>query len=87
MTLTETIKEAIKSKDLIIGYKTSIKFIKLNSPKLIVIAKNIPDRMKKEIEYNAKTSNTKVEVFDGNSSDLGIVCGKPFPISTLVIKG
>lgn len=87
MTLTEIIQEAVKSKKIIIGYKESIKFIKLNSPKLIVVAKNIPEKMRKEIEHNARISNTRIEVFDGSSGDLGVVCGKPFPISTLVIKG
>ncbi len=87
MSLTETIQEAIKSKKIIIGYREGVKFIKLNSPKLIVIAENISEQMKKEIEYNAKVSNTKIEIFDGTSKELGIVCGKEFPISTLVIKG
>ncbi len=87
MTLTESIQEAIKSSKIIIGYKESIKFIKLNSPKLIVISKNIPEKMKKEIEHNAKISGTNIEIFDGTSTDLGIVCGEPFPVSALVIKG
>jgi len=27
----------------------------------------------------------KVEIFDGTSIQLGVICGKSFPISTLVI--
>lgn len=87
MSTQETIQEALKTKKAIIGYKDSIKFIKVNSPKLIVISNNLPESLRKEIEQNAKVSKAKLEVFDGDSRQLGIFCGKPFPVSTLVIKG
>lgn len=84
--LTEKIQSAIKSKKIIIGYKESIKFIKTNSPKTIIVAMNTPEKMKKEIEYNAKISGIELEVFEESSKELGILCGKPFPVTTLVIK-
>lgn len=86
MTIVEDIQDALKSNKLILGYKESIKFIKTNSPKLVVIAKNVPEDMRKEIEYNTKISGSKVEIFNGSSKELGLVCGKPFPVTTLVIK-
>jgi len=61
-------------------------FIKTNSPKLVVVAKNIPEDMKKEIEHNVKVSGSKLEIFNGSSKELGLACGKPFPVTTLVIK-
>jgi large subunit ribosomal protein L30e len=84
--LTLAIQDGVKSKKIIIGERETIRFIKVNSPKLIVTAKNISDQMRKEIEHNAKISNLKVEVFDGNSKELGMICGKQFPVSALVIK-
>jgi len=87
MTLIEEIQTAIKSEKTIFGYRESIKFIKVDTPELVIIAKNIPDNMKKEIEHSAKISKVKVEVFDGTSKELGVVCGKPFPITTITIKG
>jgi large subunit ribosomal protein L30e len=87
MSAQETIQESLKSKKIVIGYKESIKFIKVNTPKLIVISNNLPESLRKEIEHNAKVGNMKMEVFDGNSKELGIFCGKPFPVSALVIKG
>lgn len=86
MSLVEEIQTAIKSNRIIVGYKESINFVKTNSPKLIVLAKNVPKNIKKEIDRNAKISNSKIEIFDGNSSNLGIICGKPFPVSILIIK-
>jgi len=87
MTLVEEVQSAMKSNKVIFGYRESIKFIKTDSPKLVVIANNIPDKIRKEIEYNAKLSNAKLEIFNGSSKDLGVICGRPFPIATLVIKG
>jgi len=87
MSLTITIQEAIKSKKIIVGYRNTVRFIKLNLPKLIVVARNIPKKTREEIEHNSKVSNVKIETFDGTSKELGIVCGKQFPISALAIKG
>jgi large subunit ribosomal protein L30e len=86
MSLTDIILDAIKQKRVLFGYRQSIKEIKSGKPELIVIAKNIPENLRKEIEHNAKIFNLKMEVFEGSSKDLGALCGKPFPISTLVIK-
>lgn len=87
MALSDEIQNAIKQKKAIIGYRESIKYIKQDYPKIIVIAKNIPENYRKEIEHNTKISKVKVEVFDGSSKDLGVICGKPFPVSTIAIKG
>jgi len=86
MKIEETIQDALKSQKAILGYRQSIKFIKADEPKLIVIAKNIPESMKKEIEHNVKVSDAKMEIFNGSSRDLGVICGKPYPVSIVVIK-
>jgi large subunit ribosomal protein L30e len=86
MQIEATIQDALKAKKAILGYRQAIKFIKIDEPKLIVIAKNIPESMKKEIEHNTKVSNILLEVFGGNSKELGVVCGKPYPISAIAIK-
>jgi large subunit ribosomal protein L30e len=86
MVLIDEIQNALKENKAIIGYKESLRFLKVNSPKLIVIAQNIPENYKKEIEHNAKVSKIKIEVFDGSSKKLGVICGKPFSVSALAIK-
>lgn len=86
MGLVEDIQNAVKSGKVILGYRQALKLIKTGSPKVVVIAKNIPENMKKTIEENAKIGNVEVKTFDGSSIELGITCGKSFPVSTLVIK-
>ena len=84
--LLKTIKDAIKSGNAIIGYRQSIKFLKLNKPKMIIVASNIPECMRKEIEHHCKLAKVKLKVFNGSSKELGIVCGRPHPIAAMVIK-
>lgn len=87
MNVQEEVQTALKDNKAILGYRRSIKFIKLNSPKLIVVSNNLPEKVRNEIDHNAKVSGAKVETFNGTSKELGIICSKPFPVSTLVIKG
>lgn len=87
MDLIKEIQMGLKEGKVIIGYRESVDYIKTNKPKLIVIAKNIPENMRKEIEHNAKIFGLEVIIFEGSSRELGVICGKPFPVSTLVIKG
>lgn len=85
-SLIETVQTAIKTNKAIIGYKKSMRFIKTGSPELIVVARNISKKMKDGIEHNARIGGVQVEIFNSSSKELGVVCGKPFPVSTLVIK-
>ena len=81
------VKNALKKGSAILGFKESIKFLKINKAKLVIIAENMPEEMKKDIDHLCKLSKTKIRVFEGTSRELGVVCGKPYPISTIVIKG
>lgn len=86
MTLTDEIQVAIKTNKVIIGYNESISYIKTKMPKVIIVANNLPISIREELEHNAKVAKAKFEIFDGTSRELGIVCGKPFPVTTIVIK-
>ena len=86
MSLIDEIQSALKEGKVIIGYKKSLEFIKNDSPKIIVMSQNIPDKERREIEHNTKIADKKIEIFEGSSKELGVICGKPFPIMLLVIK-
>ncbi len=88
MTITEDIRTSVKSDNAIIGYREAIKFLKSNGKlKEIIIANNIIDSISKDVENNAKVINAKIRIFEGTSKDLGTSCGKPFPVSIMIIKG
>jgi large subunit ribosomal protein L30e len=83
--LEEEIKNAMKAKKIIMGYRRSLKFIKSNKPKMVIIANNIPEKMRKEIENHTKVFNFEMKIFEGDSKKLGMICGKPYPVTTIVI--
>jgi len=80
------IAEILRTKKVVYGYKESIKMIKNGKGELIIIAENTPEEKKKEIEYNAKISGIKLEIFPGSSKKLGLLCGRPHPITVLVVE-
>ena len=86
MGIIEQVQSAVKADNVVIGYKKSSEYIKNNSPKMVVIAANIEDKKRRELEHDARLSGIKIETFEGSSKELGVICGKPFPISVLVIK-
>lgn len=86
MTLTNEIKAALKSGKAIVGFNQCIKFIKLNTPKLIIVSENIPEKLMEKIKDNVGGREVMIKRFNGSSKKLGAVCGKPFPITTIVIK-
>jgi len=86
MDLEKTIKENLKEDKVIIGFKSVIKILKKGSPQMIVLANNIPEENKKMIIHNAQISNIEIKEYQNDNVNLGLVCGKPFPISVLAIK-
>lgn len=85
MEIEKIVKEAISEKKAIYGYRKAYRYLKNYKPKLVIIAKNMREDLKKDIISAVKDKNL-IKEFDGTSIDLGIICGKPFPISVIVIK-
>jgi large subunit ribosomal protein L30e len=87
MELIKLIKEKVKKKKVILGYKAVVKSIKTSRPELIIIANNLPEGKKRVVEYNAKISKVEVKEYPKDSVALGLLCGKPFSVGVLAIKG
>ncbi len=87
MSLTSLIQEKVKTKEVVLGYNRVLKMLKTGKPKMIVIANNIPKDMKETILHNAKLAKVEVKEFENDNVNLGLVCGKPFSVSVLAIKG
>jgi len=85
MSLDE-LKEALNKKTAILGSKRTIKLLKNQKIKLIIIANNCPEIVERDLNQYSKLSNVKIERFEGTAKQLGIFCGKPFPVATVSIK-
>jgi len=79
------IKQVLKTGKYILGYRKSIRAIKTGKAKAVVIASKIPKWMEDDVTYYAKLGDIPVIKFKGTSYELGMVCGKPFPVAVMAI--
>jgi len=86
MDLAKLIKTKVKENKITLGYRTVIKSIKTGRPELIVFSNDIPEEKRRMIEHNAKIAKIEIKEYPSDGVNLGLVCGKPFPVSVLVIK-
>jgi large subunit ribosomal protein L30e len=87
MNLTSLIQEKVKANEAVIGYNRVMKLLKTGKPKMVIIANNMPKERKEALLHNAKLAKVEVKEFDNDNVNLGLVCGKPFSVSALAIKG
>ncbi len=85
MDLNASIRMAVDSGKTILGSQKTRKLALLGEAKVVIIARNCPPAVKADIQHYALLSKTPVIDFKGTSIELGIVCGKPFPVSALSV--
>ena len=67
---------AIKTGKYSVGYTQAIRALIHQTAKVIVLANNIPERMRKQIEYYCVLSNnTPIEFYNGSNNDLNTLSG------------
>lgn len=75
----------MKSGKAVLGYKASIKAMRKNKAKMILISSNCPPLRRSEVEYLAMLAKTQVHHYTGDNTALGTACGKLFNCSILSI--
>merc|ERR1740138_1060106 len=75
----------MKSGKALLGYKSTLKSLRMGKSKLILISSNCPPLRKSEIEYYAMLAKTAVHHYSGNNITMGTACGKMFRTSVLSI--
>ncbi|MCS7108020.1 MAG: 50S ribosomal protein L30e [Sulfolobales archaeon] len=83
--LENEIKNVLKSGKAVLGINRSLKAVMLGRAKAVIVASKIPKNYDDDIRRYANLSGIPVINFSGSSRDLGLVCGKPFPVSAIAI--
>lgn len=86
MNIQNEIKDAVKSKKLIIGSNRTSKELKLGKVKLVIIASNCPKSIRDDVKHNGKLGKVEINEFKGDSIELGTLCKKPFSASIVSVK-
>lgn len=84
-SINSRIQLVMKSGKAALGYKTTIKSLRQNKGKVVIIASNTPALKKSEIEYYAMLAKCSVHHYGGNNSELGTACGKYYRVSCLSV--
>ena len=84
-SMNSRIQLVMKSGKAALGYKTTVKALRLNKGKIVIIAANTPALRKSEIEYYAMLAKCQVHHYTGNNADLGTACGKYYRVSCLTV--
>lgn len=87
MDLNKSIKTALKEGRVVMSYKNVLRELKTKKLKVIIYANNIPRENLNNLIHNAELTKTEVKEFPGDNVNLGLICGKPFSVSVLAIKG
>jgi len=85
LDLNREIRQAVTTGKVILGSDKSLKALKLGHAKLVILASNCPDIVRADIEHYSKLANIPVHVYQGDSTELGLACGKPFLVSVITV--
>ncbi|VVB70370.1 50S ribosomal protein L30e [uncultured archaeon] len=85
MDVGSSLRVAIDSGQVVLGTDKTKKMALNGQGKLIVISENAEKMVMQDLKRYCSLNNLKVYVFPGTSMDLGRVCGKPFPVQSLVV--
>lgn len=77
------LKSALEKGKVVIGTKESLKAAGAGKIKTLVYAANCPSTIRERLKSVASVHKVEIEQFDGNSVELGTMCGKPFAVSVL----
>ena len=79
------IKIAIKTGEVILGYKNTMKALRNNKAKMIVTANNCPNDLKDELDRLCKFGDIRNRTVNKTSWDLGFICGRPHMVAVMAV--
>ena len=81
INVEKSLIKAVKTGKVIIGANRTIDAAANGSAKMVILAANCPEDIKKRVQE----TNVPVLEYEGTSVELGPVCGKPFTIAAMAI--
>ncbi len=79
------IRRAVDSGKVEFGYRSAEKNMLTGKGKLLVTSAGLPEKKKEKLDYLAELSGIPVKEFKKSALRLGSVCGKPFPVTAMVV--
>ena len=77
---------AINTGRVHLGSKVALREMRRGRARIAILSSNCPEETRETIENYGRLSETPVLRHKKDSLDLGVLCGKPFPVSTIVVS-
>ncbi|MEM2619284.1 MAG: 50S ribosomal protein L30e [Candidatus Hadarchaeales archaeon] len=68
-----------------VGSRQTLKLLKLGRGKLVLVSSNCPQELKERVEHYCKLAGIKLYSYPGTGIELGVVMGKPYPVSLATV--
>jgi large subunit ribosomal protein L30e len=85
--LEKMIKAKVKDGKVLIGFRSVIKTLKSKKLSKVIYAKNLPEDKVSLLRHNAKLAGTETQEYPKDGMELGLICGKPFSVGVIGIRG
>ncbi|MGC9057596.1 MAG: 50S ribosomal protein L30e [Candidatus Micrarchaeia archaeon] len=85
MEIQKSIRMAVDTGKVMLGKNESIRSITSGKCKLVIFSANAPNDIKVSIRKAAEAGDIPWIEYEGNAKELGVVCGKPYPINVISI--
>lgn len=77
---------AISTGRIYLGSKVVAREVRRGRGKMVIVSSNCPEVSKERIEAYGRLSDIPIIRHQKDSIELGVLCGKPFPVSAIVIN-
>ena len=85
MDLNREIRQAVTTGKVILGSDKGLKSLKLGQAKLVILAAKCDEIVRADVEQYAKLAGIPIHIYPGDSTELGLACGKPFLVNVMTV--
>ena len=85
-SIDQELRLALSTGKVQLGSKATVRELRRGRAKLAIVSSNCPRNAREVINNFGKLSEVPVMEHSKDSVDLGTLCGKPFPVSAMVIN-
>jgi large subunit ribosomal protein L30e len=85
-SIDHELRLALSTGKVQLGSKSAIREMRRGRAKLAIVSKNCPPEARERLETFGRLSGIPVVEHPKDSFDLGVLCGKPFPVSAVAIN-
>jgi large subunit ribosomal protein L30e len=85
LDLNREIRQAVTTGKVILGSDKGLKSLKLGQAKLVILAVKCNEIVRADVEQYAKLAGIPIHIYPGDSTELGLACGKPFLVNVMTV--